>query len=97
MIDEYGNFKFEPIKHENHVTDNTNFEWSEVSEGLLRVAEDETTTIFVNEKGEEVIEIPYNIECVGNCKNGRIAVNTTEKGFYINADTGEYIEKINEK
>ena len=94
MIDEYGNFKFEPVKHENHITDDTNFMWSEVSEGLLRVALDESTTIFIDEEGKEVLRIPYNIECVGNCKNGRIAVNTGENGFYVDAKTGEYIEKM---
>lgn len=91
MIDEYGNFKFEPIKHQNHISDQTDIIWSEVSEGLLRVALDEYTTVFVNEKGEQVLEIPYPIEAVGNCKNGRIAINTGERGFYVDAQTGEYI------
>ena len=62
-----------------------------MSEGLLRVALDEYTTVFVNEKGEQVLEIPYPIEAVGNCKNGRIAINTGERGFYVDAQTGEYI------
>lgn len=95
MIDETGNFKFEPIKHANHeADDNINIMYGNVSEGLLRIALDEYTTIFVDENGEKVLEIPYSINYVGNCKDGKIAINTGGTGFYADANTGEYIESI---
>lgn len=95
MIDEKGNFKFEPIKHTNHEADDSiAIMYGNVSEGLLRVALDEYTTIFVNENGETVLEIPYSINYVGNCKNSKISINTGMTGFYADANTGKYIESI---
>lgn len=91
MIDEQGNFLFEPIHCYNHdFSDQIPIIYGEVSEGMIRVAVDETTTIFVDSNGKESVRIPANINCVGECENGRIAVNA-ENGecFYINVETGE--------
>lgn len=91
MIDEQGNFLFEPIHCYNHdFSDQIPIIYGEVSEGMIRVAVDETTTIYVDSNGKESVRIPANINCVGECENGRIAVNA-ENGecFYINVETGE--------
>ena len=40
--------------------------------------------------GKESVRIPANINSVGNCENGRIAINTeTGECFYIDVETGE--------
>lgn len=91
MIDEQGNFLFEPIHCYNHdFSDQIPIIYGEVSEGMIRVAVDETTTIFVDSNGKESVRIPANINCVGECENGRIAVNAeTGECFYIDVETGE--------
>lgn len=91
MIDEQGNFLFEPIHCYNHdFSDQIPIIYGEVSEGMIRVAVDETTTIFVDSNGKESVRIPVNINCVGECENGRIAVNAeTGECFYIDVETGE--------
>lgn len=93
MIDTQGNFLFNPVEHNNmEYSDLIPVMFSQVSDGLLRIAADESTTIFLNQKGETVIELPYNINCISNCENGRIAVNTEENlYFYVDAKTGKYI------
>lgn len=92
VIDEYGNFQFEPIKHSNEISEWMNKRYGSISEGFLRVAVDESETIFVNIKGEEVLSIPYNIDFIGNCSNGKVVVNTGDRCFYVDIRTGEYIE-----
>lgn len=86
MIDEYGNFKFEPILCVNEHLDYLTVMYSDVSEGLLRVPKSEMETIFLNENGEEVLSLPYSIEYVGNCKNGQIVVNLGNGCFYVDVE-----------
>lgn len=67
MIDTQGNFLFNPVEHNNmEYSDLIPVMFSQVSDGLLRIAADESTTIFLNQKGETVIELPYNINCISN-------------------------------
>ena len=93
MIDELGNVQFEPIGCPNYdFSGESSGIYGSLSEGMIRIAVDETTTAFVDSNGKEVARIPVNINCVGDCENGRIAVNT-EAGecFYIDVETGEYL------
>ena len=93
MIDELGNVQFDPIRCYNRdFSDQTPVIYGAISEGTIRVAIDETTTVFIDSSGKEVVRIPVNINCVGECENGRIAVNTeTDESFYVDVETGEYI------
>ncbi len=94
MIDEFGNFKFEPITNANsESSDYVNKLYGTVSEGVLRLARSESETIFIDENGQEILRIPYNIECVGNCKSGKIVVNTGMECFYVDRETGEYLNQ----
>ncbi len=94
LIDEYGNFKFEPIMNMNYESSEyTNNIYANVSEGVLRLAKNEEETIFIDENGNEILNIPYNIEYVGNCESGKIVVNTGIECFYVDKETGEYLNQ----
>ncbi len=74
-------------------SDYVNMLYGTVSEGVLRLARSESETIFIDENGQEILRIPYNIECVGNCKSGKIVVNTGMECFYVDRETGEYLNQ----
>lgn len=82
MINENGEFLFEPIKCYDDIVQR----YTDVSEGLLKISFDESTTKFLNDKGVSIITIDTKSEDVGNCINGYIYVKNEGSCYYTNKD-----------
>ena len=82
MMDENGEFLFEPVK----CYDATCQQFTEISDGLLKISCDAKTTKFINDKGECVVTVNVNCRNVGDCVNGYILVDDGGQCYYVDSN-----------